>query len=137
MSAATMPTKNAASSSIPSRKWSMRSRLTTRSGFDWASAMMRSAIPWSDVCAAGGGEFRQRSGGMPIGGSTGQALLPPPSGARRAERAMRDRRRSVRRLVLGERRFELLHDGSRIAAGLADIVGPLLLQWLGRLLLLV
>src|SRR5262249_34964372 len=47
------------------------------------------------------------------------------------------RRRSVRRLVLGERLFELLHDGSRIAAGLADIVGPLLLQWLRRLLPLV
>src|SRR4029453_18787001 len=43
-------------------------------------------------------------------------------------------RRSVRRFVLGERLLELLHDGSRIAAGLADVVGPLLLQWLGRLL---
>src|SRR5262245_16887282 len=134
MSAATMPTKNAASSSIPSMKRSMRSRLTTRSGFDWSSAMMRSAIPWSDICAAGGGDFRRRSGGMPIGGSTGAALLPPPSSARRAERARREIRRSVRRLVLGERLLELLHDGIRIAAGLADVVGPLLLQWLGRLL---
>src|SRR6185437_11911145 len=43
-------------------------------------------------------------------------------------------RRSVRRLVLRERLLELLHDGIRIAAGLADIVGPLLLQRLGRLL---
>src|SRR6476469_7997317 len=44
------------------------------------------------------------------------------------------RRRSVRRLVLRERLLELLHDGIRIAAGFADIVGPLLLQRLGRLL---
>src|ERR1700704_5620590 len=44
------------------------------------------------------------------------------------------RRRSVRRLVLRERLLELLHDGIRITAGLADIVGPLLLQRLGRLL---
>src|SRR6476620_9524018 len=44
------------------------------------------------------------------------------------------RRRSVRRFVLRERLLELLHDGIRIAAGLADIVGPLLLQRLGRFL---
>src|SRR5499427_1066949 len=70
---------------------------------------------------------------MPVGGSTG-AALPPPSSARRMERARRERRPSVRRLVLGERLLELLHDGSRIAAGLADVLGPLLLQRFGRLL---
>src|SRR5262249_47911140 len=48
-----------------------------------------------------------------------------------------DARPSVRRLVLGERLLELLHDGSRIAAGLADVLGPLLLQRFGRLLPLV
>src|SRR5262245_38164182 len=42
-------------------------------------------------------------------------------------------RRSVRRFVLRERLLELLHDGIRVAAGLANVVGPLLLQRLGRL----
>src|SRR5262249_36582966 len=54
--------------------------------------------------------------------------------APRLAQARRGRCRSVRRLVLGERLLELLHDGSRIAAGLADVVGPLLLQRFGRLL---
>src|SRR4029453_10125581 len=40
--------------------------------------------------------------------------------------------RSVRRFVLSERLLELLHDGVGIAAGLAHVVDPLLLQWLGR-----
>src|SRR6516225_11427754 len=138
MSAATMPTKNAGSSSIPSMKRSMRPRLTTTSGFDWAAAMTGSAIPQIDVCAdqhareraatasaaRAGGRLRKQRRSAPAAVFT----------ARRLERARRGRCRSVRRLVLGERLLELLHDGIRIATGLADVVGPLLLQRLGRLL---
>src|SRR5262249_19245596 len=129
MSAATMPTKNAASSSIPSMKRSMRLRLTTTSGLDWAAAMTGSAIPQIDVCAdvrESGRRLQASLGGVPVcagsGGATAVFI------ARPVARARRGRCRSVRRLVLGERLLELLHDGIRIAAGLADVVGPLLLQ---------
>src|SRR4029077_16981670 len=85
MSAATMPTKNAASSSIPSMKRSIRlTRLTPGAEFVSGVGMM----PHVSVCG----------------------------------------------LVLSERLFELLHDGVGIAAGLAHVVDPLLLQRLGRLL---
>src|SRR4029450_3067255 len=64
-------------------------------------------------------------------------LLAAPSRRRRRHCRRRpletDAARSVRRLVLGQRLLELLHDGVRIAAGLADVVGPLLLQRLARL----
>src|SRR6266545_2730790 len=46
-------------------------------------------------------------------------------------RAPSVRRSSVRRLMLSERLFELLHDGVGIAAGLAYVVEPLLLQRFG------
>src|ERR1044072_1306892 len=80
-----MPTKNAASSSIPSMKRSIRlARLTRRTGFASVAGIMPRA--------------------------------------------------SVRGLVLSERLLELLHDGVGVAAGLARVVDPLLLQRLGRLL---
>src|ERR1700741_325140 len=82
MSAATMPTKNAASSSIPSMKRSIR--LTRRAGFTSVAGMMP--------------------------------------------------RVSVRGLVLSERLLELFHNGAGVAAGLAHVVAPLLLQRLGRFL---
>src|SRR5215467_13246325 len=133
-----MPTKNAATSSIPSMKRSMRLRLTTTSGVDWASAMMRSAVPWIDFAPLSMRESGRRLQ-APLEwdarlrqqrrGADAAVFIAP-----RLAQARRGRCRSVRRLVLGERLFELLHDGSRIAAGLADVVGPLLLQWLGRLL---
>src|SRR5262249_43741895 len=63
--------KERGSSSIPSMKRSMRPRLTTRSGFDWASAMMRSAVPWIDVCAVE--HARERAATS----STAQAGYPP------------------------------------------------------------
>src|SRR5262249_52273164 len=92
MSAATMPTKKAASSSIPSMKRSIRlPRLTPGAGF------------------------------------TSVAGMPTPRSSCRAQA-------SVRGLVLSERLLELLHDGVGIAAGLAHVVDPLLLQRLGRLL---
>src|SRR6476619_6454811 len=85
MSAATMPTKNAARSSIPSMKRSIRlARLTPSAGFTSVAGMMP--------------------------------------------------RVSVRGLILSERLLELFHDGAGIAAGLAHVVDPLLLQRLGRLL---
>src|SRR5215472_5709353 len=137
MSAATMPTKNAASSSIPSMKRSMRLRLTTTSGLDWVAAMSGSAIPQIDVCAD---QHAREWAPTASAARAGARLCKQRRGRRRFHRATACARRgggrcrSVRRLVLGERLLELLHDGIRIAAGLADVVGPLLLQRLGRLL---
>src|SRR6516162_6731337 len=131
-----MPTKNAASSSIPSMKRSMWLRLTTTSGLDWVAAMTGSAIPQIDVCDD---EHARERAATASAARAGACLRKPRQGADAAvfiapglARARRGRCRSVRRLVLGERLLELLHDGSRIAAGLADVVGPLLLQRLGR-----
>src|SRR2546429_8995932 len=119
-------------------KRSMRPRMTTTSGFDWAAAMTGSAIPQIDVRA--GQHARERAATASAARASGRLRKQrrdAPSAvfiARRLERARRGRCRSVRRLVLGEQLLELLHDGVRIATGLADVVGPLLLQWLGRLL---
>src|SRR5207247_7832351 len=71
--------------------------------------------------ARAGGRLRQQRRGAPAAVFIARPL----------ERARRGRCRSVRRLVLGERLLELLHDGIRIAAGLTDVVGPLLLQRFG------
>src|SRR5262249_11075876 len=104
-----MPTKIAATSSMPSMKRSMalRGRGAGASGgviAGAASAMLRS----DNVTAA---KMRCRPFQVRIGEAPG----------------------SIRRLVLGQLRLQLLEDRVRITAGPLDVVGPGLLQRLGRL----
>src|SRR5262245_13537168 len=115
---ATMPTKIAATSSIPSMKRSMALRAGgsgAASGGSIAAWVSALAIVYADGVHVDAYADR----GMP----GDPHPIPPPCRVRRRRNA-----RSVGRVVLCERRLELLHDRIRIAAGLADVVRPGLLQ---------
>src|SRR5256885_633790 len=109
ISIATMPTKNAAISSIPSMKRSIALRL--RGAGDGAVTIEASAAVMTWRVPS------QRNGGDP---------------PRRHRHPIASR--SICRLVFGQHRLEVLHHGIRIAATLLHPVGPRGDHRLGRLL---
>src|SRR5438552_2247465 len=120
MSAATSPTKTAATHSIISMKRSMRLRTARPFGFYPSPSSGRAG--WGASTSSVPGERPHPT--LPEDGE-GEATSrrTPNLGPASIPRVM------LRKLVL-----ELLHGGGRIDADLADIVGPALLQRLGRLL---
>src|SRR5579871_3999504 len=111
MSAATRPTKPAAIHSIVSMKRSMplrRAPTTNGSGppFSYFSSGSAIAPRVQASCGNGGRKSRRRASATP-----------------------RVPSRSVRRLVLLQRRLQFLHDRVGVAAGLLDVVGPFFLEW--------
>jgi hypothetical protein len=118
-------------------------RLTPSAGFTSVAGMMPQPLLKSS--GRGGRAKSLAEGQFALARS---AILPPPRGAiadaqglavpelnaRNADPTKQFAAYvSVRGFVLSERLLELLHDGVGIAAGLAHVVDPLLLQRLGRL----
>src|SRR5215831_812934 len=133
MSAATMPTKMAATHSIAPMKRSMRLRVMT-----WTSGVFPSPssgrVQRDVSLAERGGDYGH---GLLLWGAPTRRLrrLPPRRrGGRTALRAHPGRPASVPRVILRKLVLEFLHRDNRIYADLADVVGPGLLQRLGGLL---
>src|SRR5580704_1607870 len=114
MSAATMPTKKAAISSMPS----MNQFIGPRGR--------------GSAAAAGSGDPETVGSAMrsPHAGD-GSAATPQIERPQPPACALSRRAASIGRLVLLERRLQLLHDGVGIAAGGAHRVGPFLMQGFG------
>src|SRR5262245_6973461 len=114
MSAATMPTKNAAMSSMPSMNRSIALRL--RGGGEPASFRATSASPRTFSATTISGWRKP--------GSLRPARKVKAAQPRRGRTAVK----SERSLVFGELVLELFHDRVGIAAAFSHIVGPFLLE---------